>query len=62
MTSVSILANLIFLWAVYKNYHNLLLSSAMQNFIITASLDNFVVRPVLFAIFTFTIKNNSSFN
>lgn len=62
MTSVSILANLIFLWSVYKNYHNLLLTSAMQNFIITAALDNFIVRPVLFAIFTFTIKNNPSFN
>ena len=62
MTSVSILANLIFLWSVYKNYHNTLLSSAMKNFVITAALDNFVVRPVLFAIFTLAIKNNPFFN
>lgn len=62
MASISIIVNLVFIWSVYKNYHNLILQSAMKNFLITASLDNFIVRPFLFAAYSLIINSSPSFN
>ena len=48
---------MVLLWFVYKNYNNALLLSAILNFFITLALDNFVVRPVILAIYAYPIKN-----
>lgn len=48
---------MVFLWFVYKNYNNVLLLSAIQNFFITLALDNFVVRPLIFAVYAYPIRN-----
>jgi hypothetical protein len=42
---------------VYKNYNNPLLLTTIQNFFITAAIDNFAVKPVGFIIYAFVIKD-----
>lgn len=44
---------------IFKNYHNVLLASAAHNFLVTVGLDNFVLRPIVLLVLSFTVKNNS---
>ena len=57
MTSLSLLINMVLISTVYKNYQNALLLAAAQNFLITIALDNVLVKPLVFAIVSFSIKN-----
>jgi len=48
---------MILIWRIYKYYNNLWLLLATQNFFITLAIDNLAVKPIVFAITSFGIKN-----
>lgn len=54
------MANLTFIWMVFKNYQNVFLLAVVQNLLITVLLDNFVVKPMVLFVLSFVVRNSAT--
>ena len=61
-TTLSLLINLVILWLVYKNYNNSTLFLVMKKILISLSLDNLCIKPVLFCVVSLIVHKSETFS